>query len=449
MSAALLAALLLPAAARAQAPVFRRTLAEAEASALSRAPRLSAALSDAAAAGARADVALSGFLPRLTLDGSYRYQTEVPTLSIAPGQPAQPFGDRRTTTIGPTFSWTLWDEGALYRQWRAQKARAASSGALAELERREVALGARLAYFQLQLAREQLRLLADSLALADAEYDDIARRERAGASSRLDALQAHQEALVRRREYLDAQADLGASWSELVVLTADGEGLDPSRAGDARAPGAPAGLPAATLLVDVDELAVSTASLAAAAEVPLDPAHPRLAAYAALADAARLSARAAAAGSRPTVSATARWSYDYPFLPALRSVWQKTAGVSASVPLFEWGRSRRGADDWRAQAAAAESRGAQARGELSRDRAKALERLAALATQSPILDRSIAETEEIERLTYSSYKAGRATFLEVQSANVRALEAKTARARADAAALIQLAALASLAPETP
>jgi HAE1 family hydrophobic/amphiphilic exporter-1 len=349
--------------------------------------------------------------------------------------------------VGPTLTWTLWDEGALYSSWRAQNSRAASAQALARLQRREATLGVRLAYFQLQLAREQLAVLADSLALADAQYEDLAKRERAGASSRLDALEAHQSALQRRREYLDQQASLGAAWSELAALTGDARAYDPARPGDSRSSFPPAGLPEPTMLVEVDALSVSTGALADAARREVDPAHPRLAAYESLADAARLSARAAEKGAWPKIQFTGSVAYLYPNGPVLESVWQKSAGLTASIPLFEFGRSRRDADDYRGQAASAEGRKADARDGLERDRAKSLERLAALQTQSPILDRSVAETDEIARLTYSAYKAGRSTFLEVQSANLGALEAKTARARADAQGLIQLATLASLVPE--
>ncbi|HVE13666.1 MAG TPA: TolC family protein, partial [Elusimicrobiota bacterium] len=385
----------------------------------------------------------------LSLDASYRYQAEVPSFAIAPGAPARPFGDHRTTTIGPTLNWTLWDEGALYRQWAAQKRRALSQDALARLARRQAALGARLAYFQVQLARERLALLDDSVSLADTQHADIAKRRRAGSASRLDDLFAHQEALRRRRDYLDAQSALGAAVSELLALTGGAEGLDAARAADARKPRAPADLPQPTLLVEVDALSVSTAALAAAAASPLDPAHPRLAAYEAMADAARLSARAAEAAGRPKLQLTARASYDYPNIPLLESVWQKTAGLSLSAPLLEFGRSKSEAGALRAQAAAAESRRAQAQDELVRDRAKSLERLASLETQAPILERSLAEADEVARLTYSAYQAGHSSLLEVQSANVRAVEARTERARADAEALIELAVLASLAPESP
>lgn len=446
-AAALFIVLALSSHARAAVPEFAMTLERAESAALARSPRLAASRADASAAAARAEESASGFLPRLTLDGYYKYQTEVPQLSIVPGTPARAFGDHRATSVGPALNWTLWDEGAIFQQWKAQKARAASSDAFARAEKREAVLGARLAYFQLQLAREQLALLADSLALADAEYEDIAKRERAGASSRLDSLQAHQAALQRRRDYLDQQAALGAAFSELVSLTGDARSFDPGRPGDARRPAPPAQIPEPTVLVAVDALSVSTQSLATAARRDVDPNHPRLTSYENLADAARLSASAAQKGAWPKIQFTGSIAYLYPNGPVLESVWQKSAGLSASIPLFEFGRSRRDAEDYRAQAAAAESRKEDVRDGLERERAQALERLAALQTQGPILDRSVAETDEIARLTYSAYKAGRSTFLEVQSANLGALEAKTSKARADAQALIQLATLASLVPE--
>ena len=439
----LAAALAVPAAA--QTPALTLGLREAEASARAHSLKARAAAEEAAAAGDRGDEQFASLLPRVTLDGSYRYQTAVPEFSVLPGAPPRPFGDHRATSIGPTLSWTLWDQGALYDAWRAQKARAASASDLHRLAERQAVLGARLAYAQAQLAREQSLALADALALADVQDRDIKSRFAAGSASRIDTLSSRQDALQRRRQFLQSQADLGAALRELFQLTGLGAGLDLSRPLDARvSTAAAAGLAAPTLLVTLDDLRVVPPALAAAETAPLDPAHPAIAAQADLADAARRAAAGLQASRGPTVKLTARASYDYPNGPVLESVTQKTVGLTASLPLFEGRLTARAVDEQKRLGAAAEARRDLAAEELARDWDKARVALASLREQLDVDDRSAADAAELATLVYRAFKAGSANYLEVQSANLRSLEAKVQAARTRAQILIQLAALASL-----
>jgi outer membrane protein TolC len=445
MKGVLLAALL-SVSASAQTPALTLGLAQTEAAAREHSLSARAAAAEAAAAGDREGEQFASLLPRLTLDGYYRYQTVVPELSLGPGQPARPFGDHRATSIGPTLSWTLWDQGALYQSWRAQKARASSAEAQVRLAERQTLLGARLAYAQAQLAREQVLELSDSLSLADAEDRDIQKRFKAGSASRIDTLSSRQDSLQRRRQFLQAQAEFGAALRELFQLTGLGGGLDLARPLDARVSNAAAaGLDAPTLLVTLDDLSSVPPVLAAAENASLDPAHPALAAYAGQAEAARLTAAGLRAGRGPTVKLTARASYDYPNGPVLESVTQKSVGLTASLPLFEGRQIVQAVDEQKRLASAAESRRNLASEELARDWDKARVALSSLRAQLDVDQRSAADAEELAKLVYLSYRTGSSNYLEVQSANLRALEAKVQTARTRAQILIQLATLAALA----
>lgn len=430
--------------AAAEAPVFTLSLKDAEAAAAAHSHALAAALQDAVAAEETSRADMGALLPRLTLDGSYRYQTEVPDVAFVPGRPAQPFGSHRATTVGPSLSWTLWDQGLLWRLWRAQAARSRSSEAAAAAARRQVILGARLAYFQTQLALERARLLAEGVGVEDAQYEDIARRQRAGTTSRIDLLSAHQEALTRRRDLRQAQGDLAAAMRELSRLTGLGGELDLSAPLHASTAAAPHDWPAASARLALDAPASDLSALLPAAERPLDEAHPALAALSEQAAAARETGKAARAGLWPSLRLSARSSYDYPNGPVLEYTWQHAVGLSASVPLFEGGRARKQAKAMEAAAGAAEARRAETADALRRDWLAARDQLAALRDQQKLDALSVSETGELARLVYASYQAGRSSHLEVQSANLRALEAKARAARTDAQTLIQLAIIDSL-----
>ncbi|PIR14925.1 MAG: hypothetical protein COV48_17210 [Elusimicrobia bacterium CG11_big_fil_rev_8_21_14_0_20_64_6] len=446
MRGAALAIFLAVPAVAADTPRFRLAMPEAVSAARSHSPSLKAAAEESAGFADLSDERFAALLPRVTLDGSYRYQAEVPNFSVGAGQPARPFGDHRATSLGPTVSWTLWDQGSLYKSWRAQKAQAASWDERRRLADRQAELGARLAYVQVQLSCEQLWALGGSLALAEAQYKEIDNRFKAGAASRIDTLSSHQDTLQRRKLFLQAQAELSASLRELLRLIGRDEGRDLARPLDARvSTAALTGMGEATLLVELDGLDARQEALIGVETAALDASHPRVEIYARQAESSRLSASSLNASRGPVIRVQGRVSYDYPNGPVLESVTQKSVGLTASLPLFEGRRTARAVSERRHAAAAAESRRDLASEEIRRDWGVARDELGSLRAQQAVDARSVAETEELSRLIYLSYKAGRSNYLDVQSANLRELEAKVQAARTRAQVLIRLATLADLA----
>ena len=67
--------------------------------------------------------------------------------------------------------------------------------------------------------------------------------------------------------------------------------------------------------------------------------------------------------------------------------------------------------------------------------------------QAAINETAAKETGELADLVYEAYRAGGARFIEVQAANLKAMEAKVQEARTRVEMLGQLAVLRSLAGE--
>ena len=292
---------------------------------------------------------------------------------------------------------------------------------------------------------EQVRLLAESLRLAQFQYADIQRRVRAGASSRLDGLSAHQDVLTRLAQLRQVRADLAGSLRELANLTgvALPEGdllpLDAATAKDL-----PADVEPATLVPLLDATALSQKALAAASGGNPGPRHPQLESLADSAESARRAADGARAGHWPKFQVSARSSLDYPNGPILERINQKTVGVTASLSIFEFDRIARETRVQEAQARSLDERRAQTEEDLRREWSRARDQWAALDAQRTIFRRRAAEAEELSRLVYESYKAGQSRYLDVQSANLRVLEAEVQSVRADFQILSQLALLADL-----
>ena len=249
----------------------------------------------------------------------------------------------------------------------------------------------------------------------------------------------------RRRQFRQARADLAGELRELYTLIGEEPAADLSLPLDASAAaGLPADVEPPSVIVALDLPEEAMESLASAESWSPDAAPPALRAWEALADSHRLAARSARAGLWPSLQLSARTSADYPNGPLLETINQNTVGIFASLPLFENGRTRRQAAELEAQAKAGDWRREEARRDLARDWLKAKDQLAGLKAQREINRQAASEASELSRLTYESYKAGRATYLEVQSANLRELESRVQCARTDTQFVMQLAMLASL-----
>jgi len=207
----------------ARAAEFSVTLKAAEESALSVSNQYRGAKFSAEAANAGAAAAGSLLYPRLSLEGSLRYNYVVPEISMpaALGGP-RPLGDNWNYSIGPSASWTL-DGGALRAGREAARHTASGRSSEAENARRQAVLKARVTYFQLQLALEKVYLIAENLQVALSQLKDMELGVKAGSRSRLDGIRARQETTGRRRDLLRARAELSSVLREFSFVT----GLEP------------------------------------------------------------------------------------------------------------------------------------------------------------------------------------------------------------------------------
>jgi len=438
---------LLAGTARGEAPIFRMGLDESVRAALASSDRIRSAEGEYQAARQRLWGAGGLLLPQVSLEGSWRHVTEVPELQVSPKAEPVKLGDNRNYSIGPTASWTAWDWGASYQAWRAANEAASAARDQLEATRRQVKLAVSVSYVQTQMALEQVRLVADALALARAQYRDIGAGLAAGSVSRLDSLMAHQEVLARRRLFAAARADLAGVLQDFFVLTRTGTGLDTSSPMDARLTVTPEGGEEATVRVAFDPLDDSLARLENRKMEEAGASNPAVRSLARFAESSHHAATAVLASHLPRVQLMARTSLDYPNGPVLEEIRQNMVGVAVSMPLFAGGQVFRGEWEKREEAKSLEGRRDLALAEARRDWRKASDRLALLRVQLGVAREAAAETKELAKLTYDSYQTGAVRFTDVQAANLKALEAQVQEAQTKAEMLVQLAILASLSKE--
>ena len=429
-------------------PVLAWSAEQAAARACARSPELEAARAEAEAARASARGAYAAFWPKIDLEGSWRYVTEVPELSLElPGpMPSQvgpiEMGDHVQYAVGPRLDWTLWDSGARRHAWKASRSALAAQAARVESVRRDIVLDVRRTYVRAQTAAARLDVIDEALDLARAQARDIRRRAAAGSAARMDVIASRLEVADRERERLQAQEELILALRALLfrIRPEDVDDARPALAGtDAAA--------SASVVIRLESPADSLAGVSAGSGAPSEGRLPQVEVLRHRSEAAEASAAAGRAGRGPRFQVFAKSSWEYPNLTVREEVWQNAAGVSAAWTLFDAGRIGRRAEEQAQQGHALRSRAEDLSKHLHLRREEARDRLARLEREADLLIRRVDDTRELARLTYAAYRAGRVNYLDVQTANLRALRARTEHTANLGARLMQFAVLENLAEE--
>jgi outer membrane protein TolC len=405
--------------------------------------------SAAEAAEAQALVQRGFLMPHLSIDGSYRYVTEVPELAVSPNIAPIAFTTHNSYSIGPDLTWTAFSGGTLVESWRSAQANARAQARQADAIRRQIRLAARLAYFQAQLAAAQVRLYAESCRVESAQYHDIQVRYKDGNAARVDLISEEQDLLLRQRQLLQARTNLAAAVRDLTSLAHLFEGLDPSWPTDSETllPVSGGTGPLATLVVALDQVTDSIGKMDRAGQADFDVHQPQLQFLADLAEAARHSAKSFEGGHWPTLSVLASIMQEYPNGPIIETINQKTFGVNLSFPLFAGGSTVNAVRSAQSQAQSDEEKRQQTARDLLDSWKKAHDQAASLRLQQALNRRSVDKAAEVARLRYEAYLAGQGRFLDVEDANLKVLQAKIDAAATDVNLLVQLANLESLSKE--
>ena len=306
----------------------------------------------------------------------------------------------------------------------------------------QLELGTRQTYFRVQYSLRQLELTVDSLKLSLAQSKDIELRFQAGASSRLDEVQAKRDVISYQLKFRQAQADLSASFRDLLALEGNTKVLDTSRPISAALAGKlPEGTESPTLQIHLDALETTLANLKGEIPAFSGESHPEARALQTEAESTKLLADSETGNLYPKIVLQAKAMYEYPNIVIPETIWQETFGASLVFPLFEGNASRNRAKQYLREAAATNFEREQKLEDLSRDELKAKDAWSNLEAQKTISNDNVALASEVERLTYQSYRAGKSRYLDVEDANVKLLEAQVSSAQIDSEILNELAIL--------
>ena len=428
------------------APLLNLNLGECESNAKNNSPRLKSFFYEQSAAEMRAGELKTRYYPTLSFDGSYKYLSTIQEV-IVPirGLGTLQLGEHDNYSIGPQLEWTAWDFGSRSNSYKSAQAAAEAKKLQAHAAESQLLLSARSAYFRVALAGEQVTLYADSLKLANAQYNDIKINVHAGTRSLSDELSAHQEVLTRMKQLRQARADMASALRDLAGITGKDYSCDVSAPLDARAAGAlPEPVSAPTSIVKLESIDSLLDKFEPYAKTRLDENHPGIKTFSKSAESAGLAKRGVEADKWPRVQLLARSSLEYPNGNQATNYNQNALGATLNWTLFESGLTNKRAAEQENESRSAGELEKQARTDYSRDWNKTTDQIANLEEQRKINDIAVSESAQLADITYKSYNAGSATYIEVEDANFKSLEARIDSAATKVQILLNLAELASL-----
>lgn len=382
----------------------------------------------------------SNYLPKLTLDGSYKYISEVPEISMAPGQIVK-FGDNKNYSIGPTLSMTVFDFKS-----RSKMQIALDRGLSAkENERRDLQASylfkTRFHYLNLVFLLERTVVISESLKVAKKQLSDILEKNRLGASSKLDLLTARKEVHELESQLKELQFNLSSEQSDIFKISR----LEKIKAANF-------GLVSPNYEINNSLKLENLADLKnrffkyqnGVIDISLNS---KVKSLEDQAESLESHAQSINGQRFPKINVFARTSYDYPNGPTLEQFNQNTVGITLSMPLFDGGEISHSAKEKSLQAEALRHLALNEQRNVAESSELMTRRIVNLNEQKEIIENKIAETNEIADLIYKSYQDGRSTFLEVERANVKKREAKLSLSSNQYQIILSLIQLAAIAGE--
>ena len=287
--------------------------------------------------------------------------------------------------------------GGLGAQLKADKALLSAAHAGTEVARRELAQATIDAYYGVVLAKAQSSVVTENRTAADELARVTGLRFGSGEVPEVDVLRTRMLAATRADEHLQAQAAVTEASSRLGVLVGGGSEWDVAPLDGTRAD-----------LGSVEALATATEGTSPA---------PSVAAADAQVDAANAGVGAARAEFLPQIAYMVGYGFDTDTLgAALPRHLGVTAGITLTVPIFDWGIGARAVDAAKLSAHQAEVARDQAERAARADLAISVSGARAAARRSEGLAASLADAERNVGISQARYTAGEADLLEVTEA---------------------------------
>lgn len=422
---------------RSDASVYELKLRDAEEQGLNFSNIIKSTKASEESAQEQASAKHTSLLPKLDLKGIYQYNFTLPEFKLGDQFPTV-FGTPNNFSVGPYLTYTLWDFNSSRNSYQAASLMAGAREEDLKSSKLKILQSVREAYIQVQRGLEELRLTNETLELSKAQERDIAIRYKNGAASRLDTVTSQRSVLGYEIQFQKRQADLSLRLQDLLSL------LGKEDLKDIRKPGPSSLKKNVSLILKFDPIEKSLEEELRKQIPPPDENHPQLKSLDNQARSSDLSASTYKAKQWPVLQVFGAVYYTQPNFPNPIQYWQEFAGVTLTMPLFIGDPAPSQAAEQKKLSMATEYQRDQKRIDLQKDFEKVKIDLESLNEQKALAQKDVLQSEEAAKLYYSAYKAGKVDLLEVQNANLQALEAKVSLTRIGTQILGELALLKSL-----
>jgi outer membrane protein TolC len=401
---------------------LRLTLDEAVRIGLETSHRIAEAVARTEAADAGVGARHASTLPQMSAQGGYSRTNHVdafgillPTNQLRVIYPDIPDNFRTRLDL----QWPIYTGGRLDALERAARIDATASVDDVAAARRDLTLEITRVYWALVTATESLRVVQESVTRTDAHLRDVRNQLAAGLVPPSDVFSVDAQASRQRMLTVQARSNRDIVEAELGRLV-----------------GAPPGTP-----IETAEALHAPAAPSAPLDVLIDAARqqrPERAALVKRAGAAGERARAAAAGTKPTVAVGGGVDYAspnpriFPRDEAWRTSWD--AGVNVIWPIFDGGRARSEMAEAAALTRAVQERLADFDASLAVEIRQRVSEVASSRAAIEAATDAVRSAAEARRVLGERFAAGVATSTDVLDAQVALLQAELDRTATMAAA---------------
>lgn len=360
--------------------------------------------------------------PSVTFDAKGGWVSKVPEMKL--GYNALKFGDNWSYSLGPTLSYTVFDNGK-----RNDKVKSETSSYLAkkhefEAVKKQVLLETRKAYFKIQRDLERIYFLFEYMKLTQKQFKDINSSFKVGSKSRLDVIMAEKQFLKSKIEISSARAALSQDLSDLFKITGTDFSINADYPSDYRISSEELdGAVSSVIAVDSPDASLSKFSLFESFN--FDSMQEKLLSYDEAVKAYEYMSDSLRSELYPKINLSAGTYFEYPDGPIVESISQTRANAAVSVPLFEKSRTKKQAESQKSLSKSVMFQKQDVFENLKSIFDFSKRRLYSLKIENGLVEKMIEDSKTAVKLTYDAYKAGTVTFLEVQNANIDLLSAQT------------------------
>lgn len=364
---------------------------------------------EAVATKEKSESVTSNYIPKLSLEGNYKYISEIPEINMAPGRTLN-FGDNKNYSIGPTLTMTLFDFNAKsHLQDSLDKIASAKKNEVTNLKSNAL-FKTRYHYINLALLLKKRAVIANSLKVANKQLKDVTSKKRFGSGSKLDLLTAQKEVHELQSIHKETAFNIEAEKSELYKVSFSEKIKETNFESDQN------------YLEDFDTIKNRFIGYKSKNYNALENA--KIKSFKDQSESLESQASSISSQRYPKINVFARSTLDYPNGPDLAQFNQNSVGITLSMPLFDGGEISHNIGEKQNLAMALKHQALNEERNLNESIQMLMTRIDNLTEQNEIIQKKIIESNEISNLLYRSYLDGRTTFLEVERANVKSREAQ-------------------------